>query len=107
MIKSDMLRHTDKKTTSDLGGIAKAAGEVLSQYGGSLAKYLNISDATEAVKKYNQDLISSALRHESVSNAINKIEQDRINALNASLYRQNGIQQDILKINKLIHLQYI
>jgi hypothetical protein len=65
-------------TRSSLGGITKAAGEVISKFGGSLAKYLNISDATEAANEYNKNLVKAALENEGVQNKLLGIEEKRV-----------------------------
>ena len=76
----------------DLGGMATAAAGVVSKYGGSLAQFLNVDDAIDSVKKYNQELISGALKSEEVIQEIKNIEDQRIAILQNSLRIQEEIQ---------------
>jgi hypothetical protein len=76
----------------DLGGIATAAAGVVSKYGGSLAQFLNIDDAIDSVKKYNQELIDGALKSKEVIKKIKNIEDQRIALLQNSLRIQEEIQ---------------
>jgi hypothetical protein len=80
----------------DLGGMATAAAGVVSKYGGSLAQFLNVDDAIDSVKKYNQELISDALKSEEVITKIKDIEDQRIAVLQNSL----RIQEEITKLTK-------
>jgi hypothetical protein len=64
-------------TRSNLGGIAKGAGELLSKFGSGLSKYLNISDATTAVDEYNKKLVDGALNSKEVKEALIEIEKER------------------------------
>jgi hypothetical protein len=76
----------------DLGGMATAAAGVVSKYGGSLAQFLNVDDAIDSVKKYNQQLIDDALKSEEVIQEIKNIEDQRIAILQNSLRIQEEIQ---------------
>jgi hypothetical protein len=76
----------------DLGGMATAAAGVVSKYGGSLAQFLNVDDAIDSVKKYNQELISDALKSDNVIAEIKRIEDQRIALLQNSLRIQGEIQ---------------
>jgi len=76
----------------DLGGMATAAAGVISKYGGSLAQFLNVDDAIDSVKKYNQELISDALKSKEVIEKIKNIEDQRIALLRNSLRIQGEIQ---------------
>jgi hypothetical protein len=80
----------------DLGGMATAAAGVVSKYGGSLAQFLNVDDAIDSVKKYNQELISDALKSKKVIEKIKDIEDQRIAVLRNSL----RIQEEITKLIK-------
>ena len=80
----------------DLGGMATAAAGVVSKYGGSLSQFLNVDDAIDSVKKYNQELISDALKSKEVIAKIKDIEDRRIAALQNSL----RIQEEITKLTK-------
>ncbi len=62
-------------TRKDLGGLAQAAGKLVSQYGGSLASFLNVGEATEAVEDFNKKLIQDALSTEKVKNDL--LENER------------------------------
>jgi len=64
-------------TRKDLGGIAKAAGKTLSEYGGDLARLLNVGEATEAVDEYNKKLIQGALNNKTVQTELLKIEKQK------------------------------
>jgi hypothetical protein len=81
-------------TRSSLGGITRAAGEVISKFGGSLAKYLNISDATEAVAEYNKNLVKSALENEGVQNKLLQIEEERVK-------KEQELYEEVKKIKNL------
>jgi hypothetical protein len=76
----------------DLGGMATAAAGVVSKYGGSLSQFLNVDDAIDSVKKYNQELISDALKSDEVIARIKDIEDQRIALLQNSLRIQGEIQ---------------
>ena len=76
----------------DLGGMATAAAGVVSKYGGSLSQFLNVDDAIDSVKKYNQELISDALKSDEVIARIKDIEDRRIALLQNSLRIQEEIQ---------------
>ena len=80
----------------DLGGMATAAAGVVSKYGGSLAQFLNVDDAIDSVKQYNQSLISDALKSKEVIEQIKNIEDQRIALLQNSLI----IQKEITKLTK-------
>jgi hypothetical protein len=62
-------------TRKDLGGLSQAAGKLISQYGGSLASFLNVSEATEAIEEFNKKLIQEALSTEKVKNDL--LENER------------------------------
>ena len=62
-------------TRKDLGGLSQAAGKLVSQYGGSLASFLNINEATEAVEEFNKNLIQDALATEEIKNKL--LENER------------------------------
>jgi len=64
-------------TRKDLGGLAQAAGKTISQYGGSLASFLNINEATEAVEEFNKQLIQDALSTEEIKNKLLDIEKEK------------------------------
>jgi len=64
-------------TRNELGGIAQATGKLLTQFGGSLANFLNISDATEAVEEYNKKLIQGALQNETIQKRLLENEAKR------------------------------
>ena len=81
-------------TRSSLGGITRAAGEVISKFGGSLAKYLNISDATEAVAEYNKNLVKSELESVKVQNDLLKIEEERVK-------KEQELYEEVKKIKNL------
>jgi hypothetical protein len=66
------------KTRENLGGITQAAGKTLSQFGGSLASFLNIGEATEAVNEYNKNLIQGALNTKEVQDELLKRERAKI-----------------------------
>ena len=75
-------------TRRDLGGLSQAAGKLVSEYGGSLAKFLNVSEATEAVEEFNKKLIQDALSTKEVKDQLldveikrKKIEEDYANGL--------------------------
>ena len=62
-------------TRKDLGGLSQAAGKLISQYGGSLASFLNVSEATEAIEEFNKKLIQEALSTEKIKNDL--LENER------------------------------
>ena len=62
----------------ELGGATKAAADLLSKYGGSLAQFFNISDASKAVEDYNKDLIKSALQDKGLQNELLGIEKEKL-----------------------------
>jgi len=76
--------------------MATAAAGVVSKYGGSLAQFLNVDDAIDSVKQYNQSLISDALKSKEVIEQIKNIEDQRIALLQNSLI----IQKEITKLTK-------
>jgi hypothetical protein len=86
------------KTRSDLGGIANAAAETLSKFGGGLAKYLNISDAKEAVDSFNKKLINDALQSQAVQDKIREIEQNRGEIISESAKKQANLESTINNI---------
>jgi hypothetical protein len=61
----------------ELGGATKAAADLLSKYGGSLAQFFNISEASEAVEEYNKDLIKNALQNKGLQNELLNIEKEK------------------------------
>jgi len=65
-------------TRENLGGITQVAGKTISQFGGSLASFLNISDATEAVEEYNKNLIQGALNSKEVKDKLLKNEAEKL-----------------------------
>jgi len=64
-------------TRKDLGGIAQAAGKTISQYGGALANFLKIEDATQAVEDFNKKVIQDALNSGRVKNKLLEIERKK------------------------------
>jgi hypothetical protein len=61
----------------ELGGATKAAADLLSKYGGSLAQFFNISEASEAVEEYNKDLIKNALQNKDLQDKLLNIEKEK------------------------------
>jgi hypothetical protein len=80
----------------DIGGLATAAAGVISQFGGSLAQFLNVGEAIESVNEYNKKVIEGALKSKEVITKLNKIEDDRRQILERSL----SISEDIARISK-------
>jgi hypothetical protein len=64
-------------TRKDLGGLSQSAGKLVSQYGGSLASFLNVNEAIESVEEYNKKLIQEALSTEKVKNDLLKNERQK------------------------------
>ena len=64
-------------TRKDLGGISQAAGKLISQYGGSLASFLNVNEAIESVEEFNKKLIQDALSTEKIKNDLLKNERQK------------------------------
>ena len=62
----------------ELGGATKAAADLLSKYGGSLAQFFNIGDASKAVEEYNKDLIKLALQDKGLQNELLGIEKEKL-----------------------------
>jgi hypothetical protein len=80
----------------DIGGLATAAAGVISQFGGSLAQFLNVGEAIESVNEYNKKVIEGALKSKEVVTELNKIEDQRRQILERSL----SISEDIARISK-------
>jgi len=78
-------------TRKDLGGLAQAAGKTISQYGGSLANFLNINEATEAVEEYNKEIIQGALSNKKVQDELLKREKAKI--LAQKMYNEGKIDE--------------
>jgi hypothetical protein len=75
-------------TRKDLGGLSQAAGKLISQYGGSLASFLNINEAIESVEEYNKQTVQAALSTKEVKDQLlnteikrKKVEEDYRNGL--------------------------
>ena len=75
-------------TRKDLGGLSQAAGKLISQYGGSLASFLNINEAIESVEEYNKKTIQAALSSKKIKDQLlnieikrNKVEEDYVNGI--------------------------
>ena len=66
------------KVKQDLGGLASAAAGVISKYGGSLAQFLDISEATEAVNEYNRQVINDALQQKDVVEKLQQVEAEKV-----------------------------
>jgi hypothetical protein len=77
----------------DLGGLAMAAAEVVSKYGGSLAQFLNVNEAIDSVKEYNHNLIDGALKSKATIDAIKQVEEDRTKVLQKNLRLQIQVTQ--------------
>jgi hypothetical protein len=99
------------KTREDLGGLTKAAASVIQQFGGSLAQYLDISEAIEAVDEYNKKVIDAALEEDSVRKQLNRIEEEKIqlqqdvlDSLDLSSQLLDTIKTKQLELNKLTQL---
>jgi hypothetical protein len=99
------------KTREDLGGLTKAAASVIQQFGGSLAQYLDISEAIEAVDEYNKKVIDVALEEDSVREQLNRIEEEKIqlqqdvlDSLDLSSQLLDTIKTKQLELNKLTQL---
>jgi hypothetical protein len=99
------------KTREDLGGLTKAAASVIQQFGGSLAQYLDISEAIEAVDEYNKKVIDAALEEDSVREQLNRIEEEKIqlqqdvlDSLDLSSQLLDTIKTKQLELNKLTQL---
>ena len=65
-------------TRKDLGGISQAAGKLISQYGGSLASFLNVNEAIESVEEYNKQIVQGALNSKEVRDELLKNEAERL-----------------------------
>jgi len=99
------------QTRKNLGGIAGAAADVISKYGGSLSQFLNIDAAKESVDEYNKKLIEGALKNDEVLDKLHKNELDRIrleaeleglegDAREAKLTELNNLSKDDLRIKQ-------
>jgi hypothetical protein len=80
----------------DIGGLATAAAGVISQFGGSLAQFLNVNEAIESVKEYNKNVVDGALKSKEVISQLNDIEDKRIKIQEKSL----SLSEDIVKISR-------
>jgi hypothetical protein len=85
-----------QKTITNVGGVAGAAAKTLSDFGGSLAKYLDISEASDAVRTFTKNLINDKLMSKEVTDEIQKIEDQRV----ATLQRSAAIQAQINQLNQ-------
>ena len=65
-------------TRRDLGGLSQAAGKLVSQYGGSLANFLNVNEAIESVEEYNKQIVQGALNSKEVRDELLKNEAERL-----------------------------
>jgi hypothetical protein len=65
-------------TRKDLGGLSQAAGKLISQYGGSLASFLNVNEAIDSVEEYNKKLIQTALNSTEIRDELLKNETERL-----------------------------
>lgn len=66
------------KVREDLGGLAKGVAGVVAKYGGSLAQFLDVSDAIDSVNEYNKSLIDGALRDKKVQGQLVDIENKKL-----------------------------
>jgi len=90
--------YTVKK---DLGGLANAAAATISKYGGSLAQFLDISEATEAVDEYNKKVIDNALKQESVIKQLKEIEDQKL-AVQQNVIEAQNKSLDLLRQIKAV-----
>ena len=91
--------YTVKK---DLGGLANAAAATISKYGGSLAQFLDISEATEAVDEYNKKVIDNALKQESVIKQLKEIEDQKL-AVQKNVIDAHNKSLDLLRQIKAVN----
>ena len=77
------------KTREDLGGLTKAAASVIQQYGGSLAQYLDVSEAIEAVDDYNKKVIDNALKQKDVLDELKRIDEEKLQLEKDVIIEQN------------------
>ena len=100
------------KARQDIGGLAGAAAATLSKFGGDLAQYLDISEASEAVAEFNKGVIDDALKTKQVLDDLRNIEEQRIQLEQdiadkieeSNVYRSKAIEltKQIAEIDDLI-----
>jgi len=93
-------------TREDLGGIAQAAGKTISQYGGALANFLKIEDATQAVEEFNKKLIQDALNTNEVRDKLLDIEKKKKDAEQDYLNDLLTEEEYLRRINDLEQKSY-
>jgi len=86
-------------TRKDLGGLSQAAGKLISQYGGSLASFLNINEAIESVEEYNKQIVQTALNSKEVQNELLKKEKAKL--LAQKMYNEGKI--DEIKYSSIVN----
>ena len=86
-------------TRRDLGGLSQAAGKLVSQYGGSLANFLNVNEAIESVEEYNKQIVQGALNSKKVQDDLLKREKAKL--LAQKMYNEGKI--DEIKYNSIIN----
>ena len=79
-------------TRKDLGGLSQAAGKLISQYGGSLASFLNVSEATEAIEEFNKQIVQGALNSKKVQDDLLKREKAKL--LAQKMYNEGHIDEN-------------
>ena len=86
-------------TRKDLGGLSQATGKLISQYGGSLASFLNINEAIESVEEYNKQIVQTALNSKEVQNELLKKEKAKL--LAQKMYNEGKI--DEIKYSSIVN----